>query len=174
MLSTLQGRFSLSYSNLLNGKKWYLGQSEMFIGTYYHTLEAHGRVSLPKAFREKNQKWVVTRGLDGGLFLFSQDDFFTQLTKLSSRTFTKKRNRDFVRLMTNEAIEVEPDKNGRVQLPEYLIAFAKLKKELVIVGSLSKVEIWDRTAYHTYVQVIEDNSESIAESLEEHNDATTA
>ncbi len=139
----------------------------MLIGTYYHTLEAHGRVSLPKSFRQTHLQWVVTRGLDGGLFLFPAEQFTAELQKLNSRSFTTKRNRDFVRLMTNEAMAVTPDKNGRVQLPEYLIEFAKLNKNLVVVGSLSRAEIWDRDAYHTYMQATESEAEAIAESLAE-------
>ena len=141
---------------------------EMYIGKYYYTLEEKGRLSLPKEFRQKNNSWVVTRGLDGGLFLFKELDFQAQLQNLLSRTFTKKNNRDFVRLMTNEAKVVTPDKNGRVQLPEYLIDFAKLSKSVVLVGSLEKIEIWDRDVYHNYIDSIESKAEEIAEQLEDN------
>jgi MraZ protein len=140
----------------------------MYIGKYYHSLEEKGRLSLPKEFRQENNSWVVTRGLDGGLFLFKESDFQVQLQNLLSRTFTKKKNRDFIRLMTNEAKVVTPDKNGRVHLPEYLISFAKLKKNVVLVGSLEKIEIWDRDNYHNYVDSIESQAEEIAEQLEEN------
>jgi MraZ protein len=140
----------------------------MYIGKYYHSLEEKGRLSLPKEYRQENNSWVVTRGLDGGLFLFKESDFQTQLQNLLSRTFTKKINRDFIRLMTNEAKLVTPDKNGRVHLPEYLISFAKLKKDVVLVGSLEKIEIWDRDTYHNYVDSIESQAEEIAEQLEEN------
>lgn len=140
----------------------------MFIGKYYYSLEEKGRLSLPKEFRQENNSWVVTRGLDGGLFLYKESDFQIQIQKLLSRTFTKKIHRDFVRLMTNEAKLVTPDKNGRVQLPEYLISFAKLQKAVVLVGSLEKIEIWDRDTYHNYIDSIESNAEAIAEALEDH------
>jgi MraZ protein len=138
----------------------------MLIGRYYHTLEEKGRVSLPKTFRENSDHWVVTRGLDGGLFLFTEADFTQQVRELEQRTFTKKSNRDYIRLMTNDAQTVSPDKNGRVQLPEYLIEFASLQKHLVIVGSLNRLEIWDRDLYHQYLDAIEPQAEAIAESLE--------
>ena len=141
----------------------------MFIGKYYHTLEEKGRISLPKEFRQDGDSFVITRGLDGGLFLFKQEDFQNQLKNLLSSTFTKKKNRDFVRLMTNEAKVVNPDKNGRVQLPEYLISFAKLQKAVVLVGSLEKIEIWDRDSYHQYVDSIEQHAEEIAESMEDYD-----
>jgi MraZ protein len=138
----------------------------MLIGRYYHTLEEKGRVSLPKTFREVTNEWVITRGLDGGLFLFTASDFAQQVGELEKRTFTKKSNRDYIRLMTNDAQTVSPDKNGRVHLPEYLIQFANLEKHLVVVGSLNRIEIWDREQYHQYLENIESQAESIAESLE--------
>ena len=139
--------------------------SKMFIGKYYHALEENNRISLPKKFREIETDWVVTRGLDGGLFLFRATNFNQELKKLSQRTFTKKAHRDFIRLMTNEAQEVIADDNGRVSLPEYLIKFAQLKKDLVIVGSYERIEIWDRDIYHKYLTQIESDAEKIAEGL---------
>jgi len=139
--------------------------SKMFIGKYYHALEENNRISLPKKFREIETDWVVTRGLDGGLFLFRATNFNQELKKFSQRTFTKKAHRDFIRLMTNEAQEVMADDNGRVSLPEYLIEFAQLKKDLVIVGSYERIEIWDRDIYHKYLTQIESDAEKIAERL---------
>lgn len=138
---------------------------KMFIGKYYHALEENNRISLPKKFRDIETDWVVTRGLDGGLFLFRAANFNQELKKLSQRTFTKKAHRDFIRLMTNEAQEVSADSNGRVSLPEYLIKFAQLKKDLVIVGSYERIEIWDRNTYHQYLAQIESDAEKIAEGL---------
>jgi MraZ protein len=137
----------------------------MFIGRYYHTLEGHGRLSLPKAFRDQATNWVVTRGLDGGLFVFKQDQFREKLRELTERTFTQKSNRDFIRLMTNDAVDVETDSNGRVQLPEYLIEFGKLTKRVIVVGSFDWIEIWDADLYHTYLSQLEPQAEQIAEGL---------
>jgi MraZ protein len=138
----------------------------MFIGTYYHTLEEQGRVSLPKTFRNITDQWVVTRGLDGGLFVFPADSFQEKLQKISeNHVFTKKAHRDFVRLMTNEAQAIEVDSNGRVNLPDYLIHFAHLNKDLVVVGSLDYIEIWERDLYHKYVDQLENQAEEIAEKV---------
>lgn len=138
----------------------------MFIGKFYHSLEEKGRISLPKKFRRESKSWIVSRGLDGGLFIFKEEDFEKEIAKFESRTFTKKNNRDFIRLMTNEAQALLPDKNGRVQLPEYLINFAGLNKSIVIVGSLSRIEVWDRDLYHNYIDSIEEKAEEISEELE--------
>lgn len=142
----------------------------MYLGRYYHTVEEKGRVSLPKKFRkEDNEQFVITRGLDGGLFLFPLQEWETQIQTLSTRTFTKKAHRDFVRLMTNDAQEVEVDRLGRILIPDYLRTFAKLDKQAVVVGSYSRIEIWDVQEYHTYIERIESQAEEIAEHIEDSN-----
>ncbi len=138
----------------------------MFLGKYYHTLEEKGRVSLPKAFRDQTQTWVVTRGLDGCLFLFEATQFATELTKLGERTFTKKAHRDVTRLLANEAAEISVDASGRIHLPEYLINQAQLSKDLVIAGNYNRIEIWNRERYHQYLSVLESQAEEIAEHVE--------
>ncbi len=139
----------------------------MFIGRYYHKLEEKGRISLPKSLRGTDQNWVITRGLDGGLFLFKAESFEAEIEKLALKTFTKKNDRDFIRYMTNDAYALDVDKNGRVLLPEYLINFAKISKDVVIVGSYNKIEIWDMDKYHEYLDQMEQRSEEIAESINE-------
>lgn len=137
----------------------------MLIGRFYHHLESNGRISLPKSFRQQHAEWVVTRGLDGGLFLFPKSQFEQQLSSLLKSTFTKQSHRDFIRLMTNDAREVVVDKQGRVQLPEYLISFAELTKDVVVVGSYNWVELWDTNQYHQYLDTVEPQAAAIAESL---------
>ena len=106
------------------------------------------RQSQAKKFRDKGKDWVISRGLDGCLFLTKYDDFEKELTELSQGSLTNKSNRNLIRWLSHESEEVEFDKQGRVQLPEYLIGFGKLKKEVVVVGSFSRIEIWDLTTYH--------------------------
>ncbi len=137
----------------------------MFYGRYYHTMDDKGRVSLPSKFRHMSQKWVVTRGLDGGLFIFRSDDFASETAKISNLEFTKKSNRDFVRLMTNDALEVEADSLGRVLISEPLRAAVQLTKDVVIVGSLQRIEIWSVAKYHTYVDGLVEQAEEIAEQV---------
>lgn len=141
----------------------------MLIGKYYHHLENKGRLSLPAKFREVSQAWIVTRGLDGCLFLLQESNFKQELDKIAQSSLTKKANRDLLRLMTNEASELEVDDNGRVNLPNYLIEFANLKKEVVVVGSLNHLEIWDQEKYHNYIDQIESQAENIAESIIDHD-----
>jgi len=137
----------------------------MFIGKYYYKLQANGRISLPKGFRDESEDWVVTRGLDGCLFIFKADRFQEELSQLADHSFTKKAHRDLTRIMTNEAQEIKADDNGRVHLPKYLINFAELKQEIVIVGSYNRIEVWDQESYHQYVDQLEAQAEEIAEQV---------
>ena len=138
----------------------------MFIGRYYNKLEAKGRVCLPKQIRQNCSDWVITRGFDGALFLFPAQAFQTELAKLSQLEFTKADHRNLIRLMTNEAQELATDKTGRILIPEHLKKVGELDSEIVIVGSLNRVEIWDRDRYHQFFDKISQNTESIAETID--------
>lgn len=138
----------------------------MFIGKYYYKLQANGRISLPKPFRQQATDWVATRGLDGCLFIFKANTFQDELAQLATRSFTKKAHRDLIRIMTNEAVSLKVDSNGRVHLPEYLIRLAQLKSEIVIVGSYNRVEVWNLELYHQYAKQLENEAEAIAEAVE--------
>lgn len=137
----------------------------MFIGKFYHRLESQGRLSLPKKFRQEESDWIVTRGLDGCLFLLPATNFAQTIKTIADASFTKKANRDLLRLMTNEASQLAADEQGRVYLPKYLINFAHLNKEVVVVGSFHYLEIWDQDHYHRYVETLEGEAEDIAENI---------
>jgi len=138
----------------------------MFTGTYYHTVESTGRVSVPASFRESlGMSLVATRGLDGCIFLYALPQWEAFVGQLTHSLFTKKAHRDFVRLMVNEAVKLEIDAQGRVLLPEVLRT--KLTtKDVVFAGSLDRIELWEKGAYHAYVETLEKNAEAIAEQYE--------
>lgn len=138
----------------------------MYTGRYYHKLDDKNRFSLPASFRESlGKKVIVTKGLDGCLFLFDLSQWAKKLEEAGNLEYTKKTNRDFVRLLTNDALELELDEHGRILLSSYLKDQANLKREIVIVGSLDRVEIWDQATYHDYMTKIESQAEDIAELI---------
>jgi MraZ protein len=141
----------------------------MFIGKFYYKLQSNNRISLPKEFRQVSKDWVVTRGLDGCLFIFEANRFEEELQKLATRSFTKKAHRDLIRIMTNEAKKIQADNNGRVLLPTYLTELADLNKDIVIVGSFNRIEVWDQNRYHQYVEQLENQAEQIAEQIDVKN-----
>lgn len=138
----------------------------MFIGQYEHNLEEKGRLSVPKKFRtDLADGGVLTRGLDGCLFLFPKRHWEEFVEKLQQTPLTKADARGFSRLLTYGANEVEIDAQGRILVPEYLRQFAGIKKEVILAGSLERIEIWDKENFTVYQEKIEKEGELIAERL---------
>lgn len=140
----------------------------MFIGQYEHNLEEKGRVSIPKKFRNDFVGGgIITRGLDGCLFLFSEKKWANFLEKLAQTPLTKADARGFSRFLTYGASECTLDRQGRILIPEFLRGYAELKNEIVIAGALTRVEIWSKQKFEIYQQKIESDSQAIAERLAE-------
>jgi len=139
----------------------------MFVGQYNHSMDAKGRVALPAKFRAELKKAVVTKGLDNCLFVYPKKEWDKMAEKLAALPVAKANTRAFSRLMLAGAMEIEFDKQGRVILPEYLRSFAGLKKDVVVAGLYTRLEIWDQEAWLKYQKEMEKNSNEIAENLNE-------
>ena len=137
----------------------------MFVGQYQHNLDPKGRLAIPAKFRAELKKAVVTKGLDNCLFLYPKKEWDKMAEKLASLPISKANTRAFSRLMLAGAMEVEFDKQGRIVLPDYLREFAGLKKNAIIAGLYSRLEIWDEDKWNAYKQETEKNSTDIAEAL---------
>ncbi len=142
----------------------------MFIGRYYHNLEAKGRLAIPGVYREKlTSGGVITTGLDGCLFLFPNSYWQELSEKLASLPLTSLPARQFTRLLVQSAADLALDSQGRTLIPDYLREHASLKKQVVIAGALTRIEIWDREAYHSHLNLISENYPDWQESLKELN-----
>ena len=138
----------------------------MFIGEYEASLDEKGRVAVPTKFRATLKgKAVVTRGLDGSLFLYPGAEWKTMAEKLASLPISTANTRAFSRLMLAGAMEVEFDKQGRIILPSYLKEFAGLLKRVVFAGLYNRIEIWSEEHWKVYKQKSESESTVIAEQL---------
>ncbi|MBI3954598.1 division/cell wall cluster transcriptional repressor MraZ [Candidatus Collierbacteria bacterium] len=142
----------------------------MFIGRYYHTLETKGRLAIPQSFREKLASGgVITAGLDGCLFLFPDSYWQTLSEKLANLPLTALQARHFVRLIVQSASALELDHQGRTLIPLHLRTQAQLKKSVVVAGTLTRVEIWDRDLYHQHLDLITQENPSVLDSLDSFN-----
>ena len=127
----------------------------MFTGRYYHSIEAKGRLAIPQAFREElGSGGVITWGLDGCLFLFPDSYWQKFSEKLASLSLTNQNARNLTRLLVQSATDLNLDQQGRTLIPEYLRQQANLKKQVVVAGSLTRIEIWDRDTYHQHLDLI--------------------
>ena len=142
----------------------------MFYGEFEHSIDRKGRLILPAKFREvaKNQfveKFFVTRGLDKCLFMFSEEEWRSQENKFKTMSFTKQQPRIFNRLFFSGAVDVSFDKQGRILLPQYLKDFAEIKKDVIIVGVSSRIEIWAKNLWQDFYLNNRQSFEEIAEKL---------
>lgn len=138
----------------------------MFIGEYSHNLDDKGRLAVPKKFRADLSKGaVVTRGLDSCLFLYTKNEWEKLAQKLAGLPFAQANTRAFARLMLAGAMDVEVDKQGRVMLPDYLRQFAGIKKNVVVAGLYSRLELWDAKKWGEYKKRTEAKSNAIAEQM---------
>lgn len=140
----------------------------MLLGEFRHNLDTKGRVAVPAKFREKMSGGaIITRGLDNCLFLFDAKEWQTLAEKLVALPLAQANSRAFARLMLAGAMDVEVDSQGRILIPDYLRNYAELKKEVVLAGLYSRVEIWDKEIWERYKDKTESSSEEIAEKLGE-------
>lgn len=138
----------------------------MFMGEYNHTIDAKGRLIVPSKFRETlGDTFVVTKGLDGCLFVYDNEEWGIFEEKLKSLPITNKEARQFVRFFLAGAAEVEVDKQGRILVPNVLREFAELNKDVVLIGVASRIEIWSKerfegmTAYEDMDEIAEHMAE---------------
>ena len=117
----------------------------MFMGEYNHTVDAKGRLIVPSKFREQlGEEFVVTKGLDGCLFVYENTEWKALEEKLHALPLTNANARKFSRFFLAGASTCEVDKQGRILLPAVLREFADITKDVVLVGVGSRVEIWSR------------------------------
>lgn len=121
----------------------------MLIGEYEHTLDAKGRISMPsKLKKDMGETFIVTKGLDGCLFAFSQEEWLNFEEKLKALPLSDKNARNFVRFFLAGATECELDKQGRFLIPSNLRLAASLEKEAIIIGVGTRLEIWNKKIWN--------------------------
>lgn len=149
-----------------NGTKWVKVVIHMFMGEYNHTVDAKGRLIVPSKFRENlGDEFVVTKGLDGCLFVYDNNEWTAFEEKLKTLPLTNKEARQFVRFFLAGAASLEVDKQGRILLPANLREFAGLDKEAVLIGVASRIEIWSKERYEGAVSY--EDVDEIAEHMTE-------
>ena len=121
---------------------------------------------MPAKLREDmGEKFIITKGLDGCLFGFSQNEWETFETKLKTLPLTNKNARDFVRFFLSGAMECEIDKQGRFLISSNLRNVATLEKEVVIIGVGTRIEIWNKDKWEEYNSEENISADDIAENM---------
>ncbi|MFH1094492.1 MAG: division/cell wall cluster transcriptional repressor MraZ [Candidatus Omnitrophota bacterium] len=142
----------------------------MFYGEFEHSLDRKNRIIIPAKFREALkdsfvEKFYITRGLDGCLFIFTEEEWKKQEQRFKSLSFTSPDARKFNRMFFSGASEIICDRQGRILIPQYLRTFADIQKDVVIIGVSNRIEIWGKTRWKDFYENTRDTYEDTAEKL---------
>ena len=139
----------------------------MLIGEYEHSLDVKGRVIMPAKLREDmGEKFILTKGLDGCLFGFSQKEWVNFEEKLKTLPLTNKNARDFVRFFLSGATECEMDKQGRFLVASNLREYASMDKEVVVIGVGNRIELWNKEKWTKHNSDENISADEIAEKMD--------
>jgi transcriptional regulator MraZ len=137
----------------------------MFLGTHTPRLDDKGRLILPAKFREQLEEGVVvTRGQERCLYVFPVEEFGRLAEQLRQAPVTSKQARDYLRVFLSGASDEAVDKQGRVTIPTQLRTYAGLDRDVAVIGAGQRIEIWDLTAWETY---LDEQEQVFAEQAEE-------
>ena len=150
-----------------SGEKWGI---IMLMGEFHHNIDDKGRLTLPAKFREElGDSFIITRGLESCLFVYTMDEWKKITERLNNLPFTRKDARSFMRFFLSGATAVEFDKQGRINITSPLVTYADLKKECVIIGVGDRLEIWSLEKWNSFYDVNKDSLSDIAETLFDSN-----
>ena len=149
-----------------SGIKWWKVVIVMLMGEYHHNIDEKGRLIIPSKFRnDLGEKFIITRGLDKCLFVYSEEEWNKLISKLKTLPFTIKDARNFTRFFLSGATANEFDRQGRINISSSLVSYANLTKECVIIGANDRLEIWSEELWNNFIESNEDNLSDIAENL---------
>ena len=142
----------------------------MFLGTHSPRLDEKGRLILPAKFREQLEEGVVvTRGQERCLYVFPVAEFARLAEQLRQAPVTSKQARDYLRVFLSGASDEAIDRQGRVTIPTALRTYAGLTRDCAVIGAGQRVEIWEATAWDTYLaeqeQVFAEQAEEVVPGL---------
>ncbi len=133
----------------------------MFLGEYTHTIDDKGRLTVPAKFRgELAAGMVVTRGFDNNLMVYPLSEWEKLAEEILARPLAEARMREFRRRVFSGAVDVEPDRQGRILIPPYLREFAHIEGEVVVVGMFNYIEVWSTAEWLAVREQIENNDDT--------------
>lgn len=142
------------------------GGYNMFMGEYHHNIDDKNRLVIPAGYRSVlGEKFIVTRGLEKCLYVYTEAEWQRIVDKLSSLPFTKKDARVFVRSFFSAAASCNLDSQGRINITSQQVSYADINKECVIIGANDRLEIWSKESWEKFNLEYSDTLESVAEHL---------
>lgn len=144
----------------------------MFYGEFRHSIDNKGRVIIPAKFRlilkdKYIEKFYVTRGIERCLFVFTENEWNLLEQKFKNLPLTQSTARAFSRLLFSGAYEATCDKQGRILIPNHLLQYARISKDVLIIGVSTRIEVWDVNTWDEIAKTSIEDYERIAEELVE-------
>ena len=153
-----------------SGILWKKVGVKMLLGEYHHNIDDKGRLVIPTKYREElGDEFIIARGIERCLYVYSKVEWEKLVAKLNTLPFTKKDARTFTRSFFSGATVCEFDKSGRINITSPLVSYAGLTKECVIIGVNDRLEIWSEEAFNKFLSDNSEQLEDIAEHLFEGN-----
>ena len=126
-----------------------------FTGEYKNLLDQKSRLSIPAKYRNllnpiNNRTFVLCKGFDACLFLYPIEEWKVVENQLSSLSSIKDRHRKFLRKIVRHANYVKYDSQGRIAIPDILLEYANINKDVLVIGMIKKIELWDPDTLGNY------------------------
>ena len=137
----------------------------MFMGEYHHSIDEKGRLIIPSKIRiNLGENFIITRGLDGCLFIYQKIEWDKIIDKYKNLPDSKNK-RQFMRIFLSGATICEYDKQGRINIPMPLVSYANLLKDCIIIGVDERLEVWSKEKWEEFITSNEENMSEIADAL---------
>lgn len=142
------------------------GGPNMFMGEYHHNIDDKNRLVIPSSFRSKlGETFIITRGLEKCLYIYTEAEWNKIVSKLSSLPFTKKDARVFIRSFFSAAASCNLDRQGRINITSQQLIHAGIDKECVLIGANDRVEVWSKENWDQFNEEYSETLEAVAERL---------
>lgn len=142
------------------------GLPPLLLGTYTPKIDAKGRVALPAKFRSQlGQGLVMARGQERCVYLLPFDEFRRIASQIQRTSVGNKAAREYLRVFLSGAVDQEPDKQGRIVVPQMLRDYANLGSDIVVIGVGTRAELWNKDAWESYLAQKEEGYSDIADDV---------
>ncbi len=141
-----------------------------FKGSYEYSVDNKGRINIPARLRryvslEANDTFVVTRGYEQCLFVYPLDEWNTLEQSIRELSTTNPKHRFFMRTLLERATECQLDGQSRITIPKELLQFAGIENEVLILGVLERIEVWNPSVYREYQKSQSESYENVAQTV---------
>jgi MraZ protein len=141
-----------------------------FKGSYSYSVDNKGRINIPARLRkyvspEANDTFVVTRGYEQCLFVYPLDEWNKLEQSIRGLSPSDPKHRFFTRTLLQRALESQLDGQSRITIPKELLQFASIENEVLILGVLERIEVWNPKVYDSYLKTQAESYESVAQTV---------